>query len=462
MWTPQPGPQAEAIISTWCGECFFGGARGGGKSSYLLGDYLQDVPRYGVNWQGVIFRRTYPELQELIKRSQEMYSPTGAVWRESDKSWTWANGACLKLRYLEHPRDASRYQGFEFQWIGWDELTQWATDEAYRMLFACLRCSSADVPTKRIRSSGNPGGAGHAWIKARFVDNAPLGLEPVLDPTTGMYRMYIKSLVTDNKILLERDPQYIERLKGSGSAELVRGWLEGDWSAIAGAYFTEFGLHHVIRPFEIPRHLIRFRSFDWGSMRPFVCGWYVVNDGSIKEYPAKSIIKYREWYGGKANVGLKLQVEEVAKGILARQEPKEEITYSVADPAIFREDGGPSIAETMRKHGVSFRAADNERVAGWTQLRSRLIGIDDKPLIYFFSTCVDSIRTIPTLQHDTAKPEDVNSEGDDHCADEVRYACMSRPYARPIAPAKPLRTVHDATLNELWDISRSNSKEHRI
>ena len=452
VWTPQPGPQAEAIVATWCTELFFGGARGGGKSDFLLGDYLQDVQRYGKHWSGIIFRRTYPELQELIKRSHALYSQTGAVWREADKEWHWPNGASFKLRYLEAVRDASRYQGHEYQWVGWDELTQWSSDEAYRMLLACLRCSQADVPTKRVRSSGNPGGPGHAWVKTRFVGHSPLGFEPITDSETKLVRMYLPARVSDNRILLERDPTYIDRLKGVGSQELVRAWLEGDWNVVQGAYFSEFSEQHIIQPVKIANHLLKFRSLDWGSMRPFSVGWYAVSDGSIGSIPSGALIKYREWYGGSApNVGLKLRVEEVAAGIKLRQSPDEEFAYSVADPAIFSEDGGPSIAETFRKSGVVFRPGDNKRLPGWQQVRSRLVGLDGKPMLYLFSTCRDTIRTLPALQHDDARPEDINTEGDDHAADELRYACMSRPYMKSAPVFEPIRSIHEATLDELWE-----------
>lgn len=458
-WEPQPGPQAEAIVCTWCTELFFGGARGGGKSDYLLADYLQDVGKYGRNWQGVIFRRTYPELQEIVKRSQDLYKPTGATWREQDKEWRWPNGATLHLRYLEHSRDASRYQGHEYQWIGFDELTQWPSDEGYRMIMACLRCSRAEVATKRIRASGNPGGPGHQWVKARFIDAAPLGLTPIQDPITGMWRMYVPARVTDNKILLSQDPSYVERLKGVGSAALVRSWLDGDWNQISGAYYTEFNEAHIVHPHEIPSTWTKFRSLDWGSSRPFSVGWYAISDGT-REYPKNAIIKYREWYGASApNVGLKLPVEMVAQGILARG--PEKIDYSIADPAIFQSDGGPSIAETFKTHGVLFRPGDNKRIAGWEQIRSRLVGEDNRPMLFFFSTCRDTIRTLPSAQHDSVKAEDIDTDGEDHALDELRYACMSRPYVKPNQVAKKPRTVHEMTLNDLWQ-SNKHRRENRV
>ena len=237
---------------------------------------------------------------------------------------------------------------------------------------------------------------------------------------------------------------------------------------IVGAYFPEFGSHHIIEPFEIPQQWLRFRAMDWGSARPFSVGWYAVSEGG--KYPKGALIKYREWYGmtpDEPNVGLKMTAEEVAQGIRARTPHDEHIAYSVLDPAAFAMDGGPSIAERMAKEHVVFRPADNKRIArngalgGWDQLRARLKGEEDKPMIYFFTTCKDTIRTLPTLQHDEDRPEDVNSESEDHAPDETRYAVMSRPYT-PVREVKVLpKDITQKTFNELWKETR-NTKDERI
>lgn len=446
-WAPQPGPQSDAIAADWCPELLYGGAAGGGKSDFLLGDFLQDVPTYGAAWQGALFRRTYPELEELINRSRELFPATGAEWTEQKKTWTWPNGAMLRMRYLEREQDATRYQGHQYTWIGWDELGQWATMFAYRYLRARLR-SAKSVPTMRIRCSANPGGVGHHWIKSYFIDPAPTGFVPLRDDETGMERMFIPSRVTDNRILLANDPGYIGRLKGLGSPTLVRAWLEGDWSVIVGAYFPEFSTDkHVIAPRDLPPSWPRFRALDWGSARPFAVGWWAVSDGSLPAFPRGALVNYREWYGmqpGQPNVGVKMTAEEVADGILTR-EAGDRISYGVADPAIFSEDGGPSIAERMSRRGCHWTKADNARVArngamgGWDQVRARLKGEDGRPMIYLFSTCTHLIRTLPALQHDDLRPEDVDTDGEDHAVDSARYACMSRPWVPAVKPAEKPR-----------------------
>ncbi|MDB5243800.1 MAG: hypothetical protein JWP57_4426, partial [Spirosoma sp.] len=318
-WAAQPGPQSEAISADWCPEILFGGSAGGGKSDFLLGDFLQDVSTYAEAWRGVIFRRTYRELEELVGRSHEIYPQTGARWYSGDSLWRWRNGAVLRMRYLERDLDVTRYQGHSYAWIGWDELTQWPTAFAYRYMRSRLRSAKA-VPTKRIRCSANPGGVGHQWVKALFIDPAPLGFVPITDKVTGMDRMFVPSKLTDNAILMAADPHYAGRLAGMGSPELVRAMLEGDWNVVTGAYFPEFTTDlHVIRPRTLPKHWTRFRAFDWGSAKPFCCLWIAIADGTT-EFPAGTAVVYREYYGssGEPNVGIKMSAEAVGRGILER------------------------------------------------------------------------------------------------------------------------------------------------
>ena len=127
-----------------------------------------------------------------------------------------------------------------------------------------------------------------------------------------------------------------------------------------------------------------------------------------------------------------MTADQVAKGIRVREMSPdgrrvELIHSSVADPSIFVRDGGPSIGETMMMNGTTWRRADNSRVAGWEEMRRRLKGVGDRPLLYYLDCCDDSIRTIPTLQVDQTDPEDLDTEAEDHSADECRYACMARP-----------------------------------
>jgi hypothetical protein len=314
--------------------------------------------------------------------------------------------------------------------------------------------SATGVPTQLLLT-GNPGGPGQGWIRRRYVDPAPMGMKVLVRklPNGREHRyVFIPSRVQNNRILLAHDPDYINRLHLVGSPELVRAWLDGDWSAVEGAYFPEFRAElHVVAPLPLPDHWTRFRAMDWGSARPFSVGWYAVSDGTLPQFPTGALVKYREWYGsdGTPNTGLKLTAEEVARGIKDR-EAGDRIAYGVLDPAAFARDGGPSIAERMMGGGVIFRPADNKRVArggamgGWDMLRARLKG-DDRPMLYFFATCTDTIRTLPALQHDAGRPEDVDTDSEDHAADELRYACMSRPWTS--SKTKPKQAP------DRWDVA---------
>jgi len=459
-WEPQAGPQSSAITAKFIDELFFGGARGGGKSDYLLGDYLEGI-NLGAAWRGILFRKTYNELEELQIRARELFPDYGGAFKAQPSAefpfsncWYFPSGSTLKMRYLEHERDADGYQGHQYTWIGFDELTNHATPYGYNKLKGCLR-NSAGIQG-RIRSGGNPGGKGHIWVKARFIDVAPPYM-PYTDKDTGLTRVFIPSKITDNKYLKD-NKQYISLLKSSGSVELVKAWLDGDWDVIAGAFFDCWQRDkHVIRPFTIPDAWSRFRSFDWGSARPFSVGWWAIANGET-DHPRGAIIRYREWYGAsEPNIGLKLSADEVAVGIVKRDNG-ERFAYSVADPSCWKVDGGPSIAERMLKHGVLWRRADNQRINGWDQMRQRFVG-DDSPMIYCFSTCVDSIRTIPLMQHDELHPEDIDTEMEDHAADDWRYACMSRPWQKPIPKDIQPRFPQLQTFDELVKAHRRAKEE---
>lgn len=452
VWAPQPGPQT-ALIACPCKDIFYGGARGGGKTDGMLGEFGIHADQFKKAAKGVFFRHTLTQLEEAIARSHEIYGPLGAKWRESPKIWEFPGGATLRFRYLERLADAENYQGHQYTRLYFEELTNWSDPRVINRLNGTLR-SAAGVPTAR-RSTGNPGGVGHAWVKQVYIDPHPLGFVPWVDPKTKWPTVFIPAKLRDNRILEKNDPTYRDTLQGVGSPELVRAWLEGDWNVIEGAYFHEFDLKtHVIRPFNIPDNWIKFVAMDWGSARPASIGWYAVSNGEAvrtldgpRIFPRGAIIRYREFYvaseaPGVVNTGLRLSATVVARAILKRSEPdkrdgKLRYAYWVADPAIFKEDGGPSIAEMMRKEGIVWKAADNQRKAGWNQVRTRLIGFDYQPMVYLFATNRHLIRTLPLLQHDENDVEDLDTEAEDHAADELRYAAMSRPWTPPARIPKP-------------------------
>jgi hypothetical protein len=451
VWRPQRGPQ-HSLVTCPYPEILFGGARGGGKTDGVLGKFAIKEQRYGRGFNAVFFRREMPQADDLIERAKEIYVPTGAEWREQSKQFLMPHGGRIRFRPLYNQTDAQKYQGQNLSDAAVEEAGNYPMPAPIDMLFGALR-SKSGVPIQMILTA-NPGGSGQQWIKMRYIDPAPTGMTPIervrADGTPLKHRaMFIPSRLQDNRLLLLSDPDYEDRLHLSGSAELVRAWLLGDWNVVAGAFFPEFRTdRHVIQPFELPKHWARFRSFDWGSAHPFSVGWWAVSDGSVRGIARGCLIRYREWYGmvpNQPNVGLRMTAEDIAKGIKAREAADPGTMIGVADPAMFAEDGGPSIAQRMMSEDVIFRPADNKRVpqrgamGGWDQVRARLQGDGDgNPMLLMFSTCRDLIRTLPAMQHDTLRPEDLDTEGEDHAADETRYACMSRPFVRDVKVTQPI------------------------
>lgn len=478
-----------ALEADWCSELFYGGERGGGKSDFQLGYQEDGALRYDAQWRGIMFRKTYPELEELQSRAMEIFSNSGGIFKSQQSAtypfsnaWYWPGGASVKMRYIENEKDYGRYHGHQYTGISFDEVTEYATPAGLLRMLSTLR-SAAGIPCT-VRLTGNPGGVGHAWVKSRYIDVGP-ACQPYTDAETGFTRMFIPSRLTDNAILLQHDPAYRTRILAAtfGNDALRKAWTEGDWNIVAGAFFNCWSSRMIIQPTALPDWWTRFRSGDWGSARPFSFGWWAIA-GDHWEHPSGqiiprgSLVRYREYYGCEdtvknPNTGVKLPAEEVGKKII-QLEAGEKITYSVLDPSAFSSDGGPSIAERIYEGSgrkVMFERADNARVAtkgaigGWDQMRARMIGEDDLPLIYCFSTCKDSIRTIPMLQHDENRLEDVNSDMEDHAGDDWRYACMSRPWVA----AKPERARADAplmvgpenraTLNDMWAGSETKRRQ---
>lgn len=476
VWEPQVGPQSW-LITCPIFETLFGGARGGGKSDGVLGEWATHAQMYAENAIGLCIRRERTQLLELIERSKTLYTVLGARFGEVDKMWRFPNGARLRFAYLENDNDAQAYQGHSYSRVYVEEMGTFPNPDPIFKLMATLR-SGAGVPCRFI-GTANPGGPGHSWIKSRYIDPSPIGLKVMptkyINPFTKeeiwKERIFIPSKVTDNKYT--NTAEYIGNLYMAGNEELVKAWLLGDWNVMLGAFFQEWNTErHVIRTFEIPKHWTRFMSMDWGSSAPFSVGWWcIVPDEFDVELEVKpstwhlwpqqiknnlllpkgAIIRYREWYGAeKTNhgnyVGLKLTAEEVARGINLKEskEPKNsigrpKISYRAGDPKMHSWDSGPSIAERMSvaPYFINLMKADNKRVprggamGGWDQVRARLKGVDGIPMMYFMDNCVHAIRTLPALQHDPLKLEDVDTTGEDHAPDEIRYACMSRPFSRP-------------------------------
>lgn len=479
IWSPQPGPQTD-LVTCPIFEVFYGGARGGGKTDGSIGDWISHASQYGENAIGLFVRRRLTQLSEAIARAKYLCLKLGGRWLEQKKELVMPNGARLRFAYLERDSDAEEYQGHNYTRLYIEEVTNFPFPDPIMKLKGTLR-STAGVPCG-IRLTGNPGGPGHHWVKDRYIDPDPRGykvireeeqveIEPGVFVNAFIERVFIPAKLKDNRLLLKNDPAYIMRLRQTGSETLVKAWLEGDWSGVDGTFFSEFSEDkHVIRGnLILPDHVTRFRSMDWGSASPFSVGWYAVSDGSFG-YAKDAIIKYSEWYGwtGKPNVGLKMSANMVAQGIIVRdkQNDKKKPNYGVADPSIFANNGGPSIAEMMVVEGCSWFRGDNARQPGWEQMRKRLSTGNNiqECLLLFHESCESTIRTLPYLQHDEKNSEDLDTDAEDHAADETRYAVMSRPMLRN-APKTPqygieLNSRSYPTINEM--IARQKTRTRNL
>ena len=466
-WAAQPGSQ-ELYLSCPLPEVLYEGTRGPGKTDALLMDFYQDVGKgFGEEWKGIIFRRTYPELQDIIEKSKKWFKRVcpAATFNESKTVWRFPTGEILYFRQFEKQNDYWKYHGHAYPFIAWEELCNWPDDKCYKSMFSCSRSTVPGIPIK-IRATTNPYGIGHNWVKMRWRLPCPpnsifghlIDDERDADGNLEPARIAIHGNIYENKILLTADPTYIQRIATAArNPAEKKAWLEGSWDIVAGGMFDdvwyEVSKIAVVEPFTIPPDWIIDRSFDWGSSRPFSVGWWAVSNGEdVKLRNGKTmstvrgdLFRIHEWYGwnGTPNEGLMLLASEVSKGIVER-----ELKWGIhgrvkpgpADSSIFDEENGNCIATDMSKRvrvdgkeypGVLWQKADKSkgsRKQGWEQIRKMLKatkrpngGVREQPGMFIFNTCQHFLRTIPVLPRDDKDLDDVDTDAEDHVGDEVRY-----------------------------------------
>ena len=446
-------------------EALYGGAAGGGKSDALVIEALRQVniPHY----KGLILRKTFPQLTELIEKTQRYYPSVfpRAKYNGTDHTWTFPSGAKIVFGSMQRTADRAKYQGKAYDFIGFDELTHF-TYEEYSYMFSRNR---ANGPGTRvyIRATANPGGIGHGWVKERFITAAkPMQTiyEDIVyrerdghEVRTTQSRIFVPSSVFDNPALLANDPHYIERLASMPEAER-NALLYGDWDSFSGQVFTEWRNDsdhygdrigtHVISPFRIPQDWTIYCGMDWGYAKPFAVGWYACDHD-------KRLYHIREYYGctGAPNVGVKIEPSAVAREI--KRIESEDINLRgrniirIGDPAIWGSQGTESIGALMERERVYFDKGDNARIDGKMQVHHRL-AFDENgiPMLYVFDTCKHFVRTVPNLVYSESDVEDVNTDGEDHIYDALRYVCMRDPIAprpKPAAAPKAYNPFEDDT-----------------
>ena len=462
---PKPNPKQLRFMQAKAKHVAYGGARGGGKS-------------WIVRWMAVIFALAFPGIKVIIvrktlkelknnhinplKKILKVGTPDAlATYNTTEKEFTFGNGSVISFGYCACEADLDQYQGAEFDIIFLEEAGQ-LLEEWIKKIVLCIREPNG-LP-KRIYYTLNPGGPSHAYFKRLFVDRR---FEEDEDPDAYVF---IQALVTDNEPLMRNSPEYVSELKHL-PPKLREAWLNGSWDIFEGQFFEDFRTEpdiaaareagceddaeklradrrwvHVIDPFPLDEGEARswtiFRSYDYGYNKPFSCGWWAVDYDGV-------MYRILELYGctDTPNEGVKWTVDEQFAEIarIEREHPwlKGKNITGVADPAIFAQNGGPSMAETAMKYGVYFKPGDNKREPGWMQCHYRF-QFDKKgfPRVYIFSTCKHFIRTIPLMMYDKHHLEDLDTTLEDHIPDEYRYAATSRPI-EPMRPVEAKKVFYD-------------------
>ena len=435
-----PNPRQREFFASTARHTAYGGARGGGKSYAMRRKLVMLAMRYP-SLRLLLLRRTLQELREnhLLPLQSDLLGY--AEYKRDERTFLFPNGSRLTLGYCDSDSDVLQYQGAEYDVIGFEEATHFK-EEWLIFISTSLRTTKRGF-SPRIYYTCNPGGVGHAYIKRLFIDRVFREGENPDD------YLFIPARVYDNKVLMEADPHYVHRLEALPEHKR-RAHLEGDWNVYEGQVFEELRVEpshfadrrftHAIEPFVPPAHWERYRSFDFGYAKPFSVGWWA-KDGDGRLY------RILELYGcapREANVGVRWTPEEIFREILRIEREHPFLCghriAGVADPAIWDASRGESIAATGERLGVYFERGDNRRVAGWMQLHDRL-SFDENgvPMLYVFKTCREFLRTVPTLQYSRVHPEDVDSEMEDHIADETRYLCMMNPMRA--APREAVRAT---------------------
>ena len=439
----------EADIEGGPVEIGAGGARGPGKSHAVFAQVMIDDCQRFPHLKGLFLRQTGKAAEESFQDLiGNVLRGTNIRFEAGRSVVSFPNGSRVVLGGFSDAADIDKYVGIEYDVMAVEELNQ-LTEDKIDKLKGSLRSSKGWRP--RMYTSFNAGGVGHNFVKERFV----IPHRENKEKNTRFFPATYK----DNPRLNKEYIEYLEGLKG----DLGRAWREGDFDLFEGQFFREWRYEkHAVNPFRIPDYWQRYRAYDYGYSNPACCKWYALDhDGRV--------YVYREKYWKKEH---RMDVEHQAEIIRAMSidpytEQQEEYVYSVADPAIFSPTGmvdkfgGQTIAETFARYGIVWIAGTNRRVDGWS-LMHQYLHHDDLhiPKLLYFNTCIDSIRTIPSLSHDERKPEDVDTDGEDHAADTDRYFLSSlheqkspqplNEIERKLAELREAQTINPRRLNDLY------------
>ena len=422
-------------------EVLFGGAAGGGKSYAQVIDALV----FALKWSGsrqLVLRRTRPELERtLVRAALSIYPRELYEYGKAEHIGRFTNGSVVEFGYCDDENDVYRYQSAEYDVIRFDELTHF-TEHMY--LYLMSRVRGANGFPKQMKSTTNPGGLGHDWVKRRFVDTAPA--DTVFRAQTGT-RIFLPSLVSDNVFLTKADPDYVKRLRDLPDAER-RALLDGDWNLLEGRYFDEFrkGVH-VVKPFELPEGARRYFAMDYGL--DMLAGYW------IALLPDGRAVVYRELYESG-------HIISAAAARILEMNAGDDVAEFLAPPDLWnrRQESGRSAAELFLQNGVELTKAPSNRVAGWYALKEWLStaprpeGGEGARLV-FFEGCVNAIRCISSIARDKRNPNDCDISPHEltHAPDALRYFASAHPPESftkgKSAEAAALDTAYSAQLENL-------------
>lgn len=472
----RPHPAQELFCQSNAYEALFGGTKGPGKTETLLMEGIRQIENQ--NYRALILRRTFPQLGEVIDRSFKYFKKMGAEYSGRDKqlelpAWTFPSGAKYAFGHVQYERDKENYNGKEFHYIGFDQLEQF-TETIYLYIMAQNRKSDPNIFCY-LRSTANPGGIGHAWVKKRFIDPFTIGegqyfsglkyfrrnehdedIETTKDDVKAVSRAFVPANVYDNPSIVENDPQYVTRLELLNKND-KEAFLKGNWDVFQGQFFKDWRREIHVKHREVLPGYEKFMAFDYGYAKPGALGWYFVDfDGYVHLYRElyKTGLVYEEW-------------GELAKEMTPSEES---MSYCVADPAIWGDRDhhkkgsiqGESGGETLQRVWRGFTQlvkADNNRITGWNRVRTMIkpVLLPNGNLTSRFTvepSCKDFIRTFPVQIHDELKPEDLDTDGEDHHPDQARYGLMSRP-----APAEQTQPKPKAWTDEYFEMREEQQRE---
>jgi phage terminase large subunit len=395
-------------------ELLLDGTRGSAKSHAAIAQVGLDDCQRRDGLKILFLRQTEraagESFQDLVSRVLR-----GIKHEANSERVTFPNGSRILIGGYKNEGDIDKYVGIEYDGLVLEEATQ-ISGTKYEMLLGSVRTSREDwVP--RTYLTTNPGGVGHQYFKKRFIDPHRARAE---QHTRRFYSSY-----KDNPFINPEYREYLESLTG----DLAKAWRDGDWDIYAGMAFPSWNhARHVIRPFEIPAHWIRMTGTDWGNAKPWCNLWAAKNPDNSR------IVVYREAYSAG------LTDPRQAETIKSMEPPGERIAIRYADPSMWAKDTRQAVPtssyDVYMSKGLILQKANNDRLAGKRKVDALLEDMPDgKPGLLIFETCPNLIRTLPDLQHSKLQPEDVDTEGEDHAYDALRYQLTD--YIKRDTPPRP-------------------------